>query len=212
MPKTKKYIPQDTASRLSLYLRSLRMLEKKRVDVASSEDITEFLNVSPVQFRKDLSYFGGFGKRGVGYGINALSKEIERILGTDIAWKIAIVGAGKLGSALLGYPGFPEFNLQIAAAFDSDPERIGKVRKGIKIEDARSMRGVLRGKGIKIAILAVPADKAQEVGEELAGCGVKAILNFAPVNLMLPKRISVSNVDMASELQGLIYKLKGERA
>ncbi len=188
------------------------MLGKKRVDVASSEDITEFLNVSPVQFRKDLSYFGGFGKRGVGYGINALSKEIERILGTDIAWKIAIVGAGKLGSALLGYPGFPEFNLQIAAAFDSDPERIGKVRKGIKIEDARSMRGVLRGKGIKIAILAVPADKAQEVGEELAGCGVKAILNFAPVNLMLPKRISVSNVDMASELQGLIYKLKGERA
>ena len=212
MPKTKKYIPQDTASRLSLYLRSLRMLEKKRVDVASSEDITEFLNVSSVQFRKDLSYFGGFGKRGVGYGTSALTKEIEKILGADVAWKIAIVGAGKLGSALLGYPGFTESNLQITAAFDNDPERIGKVRKGVTIEDAKSMRGVLRKKGIKIAILAVPADKAQEVGEELAACGVKAILNFAPVNLMLPKRISVSNVDMASELQGLIYKLKGERA
>ncbi|MFA5085801.1 MAG: redox-sensing transcriptional repressor Rex [Candidatus Omnitrophota bacterium] len=212
MPKTKKYIPQDTASRLSLYLRSLRMLEKKRVDVASSEDITEFLNVSSVQFRKDLSYFGGFGKRGVGYGTSALTKEIEKILGTDVEWKIAIVGAGKLGSALLGYPGFTEFNLQVVAAFDNDPERIGKVRKGIKIEDAGSMKGVLREKGIKIAILAVPADKAQEVGEKLAACGVKAILNFAPVNLMLPKGISVSNVDMASELQGLIYKLKGERA
>ncbi|MDD5311076.1 MAG: redox-sensing transcriptional repressor Rex [Candidatus Omnitrophica bacterium] len=212
MPKTKKYIPQDTASRLSLYLRSLRMLEKKRVDVASSEDITEFLNVSSVQFRKDLSYFGGFGKRGVGYGTSALKKEIEKILGTDMEWKIAIVGTGKLGSALLGYPGFTEFNLRIAAAFDNDPERIGKVRKGIKIEDAKVMKGILKEKGIKIAILAVPADKAQEVGEELATCGVKAILNFAPVNLMLPKRIPVSNVDMASELQGLIYKLKGEHA
>ncbi|MDD5423954.1 MAG: redox-sensing transcriptional repressor Rex [Candidatus Omnitrophica bacterium] len=212
MSKTKRNIPQDTASRLSLYLRSLRMLGKKRVDVASSEEITRFLNVTPVQFRKDLSYFGGFGKRGVGYDVARLTREIERILGTDAAWKIAIVGAGKLGSALLGYSGFHELNLQIVAAFDSSPERIGKVRQGVRIESTSRMKDILRKKGIRIAVLAVPADFAQKVGEELVRCGVKAVLNFAPVNLVLPEGVSVSNVDMASELESLIYKLKGERA
>lgn len=177
--------------------------------MASSEEITGFLNVSPVQFRKDLSYFGGFGKRGVGYDVRALAKDIERILGTDVVWKIAIIGAGKLGSALLGYSGFLEFNIQIVAAFDNNPERIGKTRQGIKIEDARAMRETLRDRGIKIAVLAVPAEAAQKVGEELAGCGVRAILNFAPVNLVLPKDVSVANVDMASELESLIYRLKG---
>jgi redox-sensing transcriptional repressor len=212
MSKTKRYIPHDTASRLSLYLRSLRMLGKKRVDVASSEEITQFLNVTPVQFRKDLSYFGGFGKRGVGYDVARLTREIEKILGTDAVWKIAIVGAGKLGSALLGHSGFLELNLQIVAAFDSNAEKIGKVRQGVRIESAVRMKDILRKKGVRIAVLAVPADSAQEVGEELVRCGVKAILNFAPVNLVLPKDVSVSNVDMASELESLIYKLKGERA
>ncbi|MFA5336053.1 MAG: redox-sensing transcriptional repressor Rex [Candidatus Omnitrophota bacterium] len=212
MSRSKRYIPQDTASRLSLYLRSLRMLGKKRVDVASSEEITRFLNVTPVQFRKDLSYFGGFGKRGVGYDVARLTREIEKILGTDAVWKIAIVGAGKLGSALLGYSGFHELNLRIVAAFDSSPERIGKVRQGVRIEDTSRMKDILRKKGIRIAVLAVPADFAQKVGEELARCGVKAVLNFAPVNLVLPEGVSVSNVDMASELESLIYKLKGERA
>ncbi|MFA6356533.1 MAG: redox-sensing transcriptional repressor Rex [Candidatus Omnitrophota bacterium] len=212
MSRSKRYIPQDTASRLSLYLRSLRMLGKKRVDVASSEEITRFLNVTPVQFRKDLSYFGGFGKRGVGYDVAGLTREIEKILGTDAVWKIAIVGAGKLGSALLGYSGFHELNLRIVAAFDSSPERIGKVRQGVRIENTSRMKDILRKKGIRIAVLAVPADFAQKVGEELACCGVKAVLNFAPVNLVLPEGVSVSNVDMASELESLIYKLKGERA
>jgi len=212
MSNKKRNIPQDTASRLSLYLRSLRMLGKKRVDVASSEEITQFLNVTPVQFRKDLSYFGGFGKRGVGYDVARLTREIERILGTDVAWKIAIVGAGKLGSALLGYSGFHELNLQIVAALDSNPDRIGKTRQGVRIEDASRMKEILKEKEIRIAVLAVPADSAQEVGEQLARCGVRAILNFAPVNLVLPKGVSVSNVDMASELESLIYKLKGERA
>lgn len=188
------------------------MLGKKRVDVASSEEITQFLNVTPVQFRKDLSYFGGFGKRGVGYDVARLTREIEKILGTDAVWKIAIVGAGKLGSALLGHSGFLELNLQIVAAFDSNAEKIGKVRQGIRVEDAARMKNILRKKGVRIAVLAVPADSAQEVGEELVRCGVKAILNFAPVNLVLPKDVSVSNVDMASELESLIYKLKGERA
>jgi len=121
----KRYVPHETARRLSLYLRSLKMLDRKKKTLASSEDITRFLNVSSVLFRKDLSYFGGFGKRGVGYKVKVLMKEIEKILRTDAVRKIALVGVGKLGSALLGYTGFPEFNLQIVAAFDADPDKIG---------------------------------------------------------------------------------------
>lgn len=211
MGPIKRYIPQETARRLSLYLRSLKMLDQKRKAVASSEDITRFLNVSSVQFRKDLSYFGGFGKRGVGYEVKVLMKEIEKILGTDAVRKIALVGVGRLGSALLGYTGFPEFNLQIVAAFDADPDKIGKVKRGFKIEDVNMMREAIKKEGIEIAILSAPVESAQKVAHELAKCGIRAILNFAPVNLVLPKDVFVSNVDMASELESLVYKLRRTR-
>jgi redox-sensing transcriptional repressor len=208
MPKNKQNIPQETARRLSLYLRSLKRLKGSGVNVASSEDVTRFLNISSTQLRKDLSYFGEFGKRGVGYDVNALVKDIEKILGTDTVWDIAIVGVGKLGSALLGYPGFFEFNLKVSAAFDSDPGKVGKITAGIKIEDISRMSQIIRRKNIKIAVLSVPAVTAQETAEKLAKCGIRAILNFAPVNLVLPKDIFVSNVDMATELESLVYKLK----
>ncbi len=208
MPKSKKSIPQETARRLSLYLRSLKRLRAGGVNLASSEDVTKFLNVSPTQLRKDLSYFGEFGKRGVGYDVSSLVKNIEKILGTDTVWGIAIAGVGKLGSALLGYPGFFEFNLKISTAFDSDPAKVGKIIAGIKIEDISRLKQVIREKNIKIAVLSVPGEAAQETAEKLAQCGVRAILNFAPVNLVLPKDIFVSNVDMATELESLVYKLK----
>lgn len=211
MGPLKRYIPQETARRLSLYLRSLKMLDQKKKTVASSEDITRFLNVSSVQFRKDLSYFGGFGKRGVGYEVKVLMKEIEKILGTDAVRKIALVGVGKLGSALLGYTGFPEFNLQIVVAFDADPDKIGKVKRGFKIEGVNRMREAIKKEGIEIAILSAPVESAQKVAHELAKCGIRAILNFAPVNLVLPKDVFVSNVDMASELESLVYKLRRTR-
>ncbi len=204
----KRYIPQETARRLSLYLRSLKMLDQKNKAVASSEDITRFSNISSVQFRKDLSYFGGFGKRGVGYEVKGLMREIEKILGTDAARKIALVGVGKLGSALLGYTGFPEFNLQIVAAFDADPDKIGKTKRGFKIESISNMKEIIKKEGVEVAILSVSAESAQDVAGALADSGIKAILNFAPVNLALPKDVFVSNVDMASELESLIYKLK----
>lgn len=208
MDKGKVVIPQETARRLSLYVRSLRRLSQKGISVASSEEITRFLNISPAQFRKDLSYFGEFGRRGIGYGVETLRKEIEKILGINVVWKIILVGVGKLGFALLGYPGFLEFNLQIVAAFDNDPGRIGKVRGGVKIEDVSSMRRRIKEKGANIAILSVPSESAQGIAEQLTSCGIKAILNFAPINLVLEKDIFVSNVDMASELESLIYKLK----
>jgi redox-sensing transcriptional repressor len=206
--KITNYIPQETARRLSLYVRSLRRLGEQGIKVSSSEEITRFLNISSVQFRKDLSYFGEFGKRGVGYDVEALSKEIEKILGTDVVWKIVLVGVGKLGSALLGYPGFLEFNLEIAYAFDNDIGKIGKVWEGIRIEDISKMKEIIQKNNIKIAILSVPIDSAQRQSQELVKCGIKAILNFVPLNLVLPKNIFVSNVDMASELESLVYKLK----
>lgn len=205
------HIPQETARRLSLYLRSLRRLIQDRIKVASSEEITKFLNVSSAQFRKDLSYFGEFGRRGIGYDIETLRQEIGKILGTNVVWKIALVGVGKLGYALLGYPGFLELNLQISAAFDNDPAKIGKVRGGIKIEGMRRMKELIKKNGVKIAVLSVPAEAAQGISEELAAGGIKAVLNFAPVNLVLPNNIYVSNVDMASELESLVYKLKRGR-
>ncbi|MDD5730598.1 MAG: redox-sensing transcriptional repressor Rex [Candidatus Omnitrophica bacterium] len=208
MMKDKQYIPQETAKRLSLYLRSLRRLARENKNIASSEEIVRFLNISSVQLRKDLSYFGEFGRRGVGYNVELLKKEIGKILGTDVVWKIALVGVGKLGSALLRYPGFLEFNLQIICAFDNRKEKIGKVFEGVKIEDTSKMMQVVSDNGIKIAVLAVSAEAAQQVSEELVKCGVKAILNFSPVNLILPGSVFVSNVDMASELESLVYKLK----
>ncbi|MFA5117606.1 MAG: redox-sensing transcriptional repressor Rex [Candidatus Omnitrophota bacterium] len=208
MNEVKKYIPQETARRLSLYLRSLRRLGQEKVAVASSADITRFLNISSVQLRKDLSYFGEFGRRGVGYDVDILKGEIEKILGTDVVWKIALVGIGRLGSALLGYKGFREFNLQIAVAFDNDPAKIGKTREGIKIEHIARIREIIAQKAIKIAMLSVSAASAQRVSDELVKCGIKSILNFSPVNLVLPADIYVSNVDMASELESLVYKLK----
>ena len=200
-------IPQDTVKRLSLYLRILSRLGARKVKVASSGDITSFLHISPVQLRKDLSYFGEFGRRGVGYDVQALKGEIEKILGTNVIRKIALVGVGKLGSALLGYPGFTEFNLQICAAFDTDARKVGRAHQGIRIEHLCRLKRVVKDQGIKIAILAVSADAAQNVSEDLVNSGIKAILNFSPVNLALPVDVYVSNVDMASELESLVYKL-----
>lgn len=193
---------------MSLYLRSLRRLEEEKVRVASSFDITRFLSISSVQFRKDLSYFGGFGRRGVGYDVESLKREIEKILGTDSVWKIALVGVGKLGSALLAYPGFLEFNLQITAAFDNDARKVGKSWGGVRIEPIGRLKESIKKNNIKIAILAVSAESALKISRELVVSGIKAILNFSPVNLVLPSDISVSNVDMASELESLVYKLK----
>jgi redox-sensing transcriptional repressor len=208
MPANQIYIPQETARRMSLYLRSLRRLRQDKIEVVSSKQITRFLNIFPFCFRKDLSYFGGFGKRGVGYNVGALINEIEKILGTNVLSEIVLVGVGKLGSALLEYPGFLEFNLKICAAFDNDKNKIGSLYGRVKVEPIKKLKAAIRKKNIKIAILCVPKEFAQEVSQDLVNFGIRAILNFSPVNLILPRHIFVSNADMASELEGLIFKLK----
>ncbi len=208
----KRNVPADTVRRMSLYLRKLKSLKEKGALTVSSREITLYLNIPAEQFRKDLSYFGGFGKRGVGYDLDRLINAVEEILGVNRVWKVILVGTGKLGSALLGYPGFARFNIRIADAFDTDPAKIGKSIGGMKVRSFREIADRVAVLGARIAVLCVPAEVAQDVADELVRCGVKGILNFAPVNLLMPAGIAVTGVDMACELETIIYRLKEERS
>ncbi len=198
----------EAIRRLSIYLRNLKRLKAQNTDVISSAKLTKFLNVSPAQFRKDLSFFGGFGKRGVGYNVERLAQEIETILGLDQERRIAIVGIGRLGSALLGFEGFSKFNLKITLAFDIDKDKVRRARKGVKISHVKQMQRIIRKENIKIAIISTPPEVAQKIADELVSSGIKGILNFAPIVLKVPQTVSVSDVDMASELESLIFLTK----
>jgi len=206
---TKQSFSQETIKRLSLYLRNLKRLRERQIYVISSDKITSFLDATPEQFRKDLSYFGEFGKRGVGYNVERLIKEIENILGVNREWKIIIVGAGSLGSALLGFVGFSKFNIKITHAFDNDKRKVGKVRNGVKIYNITKIKSIIKDNDIKLAIISTPLEAAQNIADILVKSGIKGILNFAPVVLKVNKSVSVSNVDMTSELESLIFFAKG---
>ncbi|MCM8767256.1 MAG: redox-sensing transcriptional repressor Rex [Candidatus Omnitrophica bacterium] len=204
----KKNIPGDTIKRLPVYLRNLLNLKKEGKKIVSSKEITFSLNISPVQFRKDLSYFGKFGKRGVGYDVDNLIKMLKKIIGIDKKIKVILVGVGRLGSALIRYKGFSSMNMEIIGAFDNDPNKIGKKIEEIEIMSMDRMPEFLKRNKIEVGIICVPFDKAQEVAEHMIKSGIKGILNFAPTRLNLSKNIFVNYVDMASELGFLIFKLK----
>lgn len=201
----------ETIKRLSVYLKNLKRIDEQNISIISSVQITQFLNATPVQFRKDLSYFGGFGKRGVGYNVKQLIKEIEKILGINKQQKIILVGAGKLGSALLSFKGFSKFNLKISYVLDSDKNKIGKTKEGIKIEDVKNILNILKHTDVKIAVLSTPPEVAQDIADELIASGIKGILNFTPVILKAPEYVSISNVDMACELESLIFFAKQKK-
>jgi redox-sensing transcriptional repressor len=196
-------IPLDTIRRLSVYLRTLNRLKDKGVATINSVELAEPLNFSSAQLRKDLSYFGRFGKAGVGYEVDKLSEKIHSILGTYRTWNVAVLGVGGLGTALLGYSGFQDF----CAALDNDPRKIGKTVNGIPVRHINDLPQVTRECDIKTAILTVTKTEAQEVAQRAAACGIKAILNFAPVTLSLPKGIYVSNMDVSCELETLVCRL-----
>lgn len=206
--KKKASFSLETIRRLSLYLRNLKRLKERDIDIISSDKITQFLNVTSVQFRKDLSFFGGFGKRGVGYSVERLIEEIENILGVNKDWTIIMVGVGKLGSALLSFEGFSKFNIKIAYCFDIDQDKTGKTRRGVEILDIKNMKSIIKKNNIKIAIISTPPEAAQTIADDLVGAGIKGILNFAPRVLRVPENVSVSNVDMACELESLIFFAK----
>lgn len=170
----------------------------------SSRDLADFLSVNSSQIRKDFSYFGGFGTPGVGYNIEKLIKQIKKILRLNVVQKAALVGVGNLGSAVLAYPGFGTYGFDIAAAFDSDPKKIGKKVKNVTIEDVSKLRTLKRRK-VNLGIIAVPQEAAQRVADGLVKAGIRGILNFSPCYIAVPKKVKVIGIDIAMDLARLPY-------
>jgi len=197
-------IPDETVRRLPVYLRVLLACRRQGQEKLSSQDMAEPSGVNPWQIRKDFSYFGALGTRGVGYDIEKLARQIKKILKLDIVRKAALVGVGNLGSAVLAYPGFEIYGFDIAAAFDADPGKIGKKIKGIVIEDVSNLRG-LGARKIELGIIAVPREAAQQTADALVGAGVKGILNFSPCYITVPKKVKVITIDIAMDLARLPY-------
>jgi redox-sensing transcriptional repressor len=204
-------VPIPTLERLATYLRYLIDLEASHVDTISSTDVEKQTGINAAQFRKDLSYFGEFGKPGVGYNVVELQTRIARILKIDQLQPILVIGAGNLGSALIGYPGLREHKFHIAAAFDSDPAKIGRTQGDLIIRDEESLSLVNAEIGARMAIICVPAAAAQTVAEAAILAGVRVILNFAPLILKVPERIVVRNVSFLQELAVLSYHLSSEK-
>ncbi len=198
-------IPKVAASRLSRYLRYLEELQGNEVTTTSSHELGAALGVTAAQVRKDLGYFGQFGFPGLGYKISNLIPEIQRILGTNRAWNVAIVGIGNLGNALLRYKGFQAHGFRIVALFDSNPKLIGKTVEGNKVLPVEQIARVVRESSIELAILSVPATSAQEVADRLIGAGVRGIYNFAPIRLNVPEAVAYVSIDLAVELEQLAF-------
>jgi redox-sensing transcriptional repressor len=198
-----KRIPESVIPRLSLYYRAL--IESQQADYISSEELARLTKFSSALVRRDLTYFGQFGTPGKGYNINGLKKEILRILGLNSERKVALAGVGNLGSALLAYKGFEKSGFRIVIAFDNDLKKIGKNLKGVAVRNISEMKKIIPGEKIKMAIVTVPVDKAQEVIDELISVGVKAILNFAPFRPHVPEDVELVNIDLTIELERLAY-------
>lgn len=201
------HIPRPTIERLPLYLRCLSRLRSSGVEVISSDELGKLLGITSVQIRKDLAYFGEFGRRGVGYDVNSLLTQVTEILGADRPRKIALVGLGHLGQALANYDGFREHGFHISAIFDADPNKIGLTIAGQRVLPADRIFDVVKQAAIELVILAVPAHAAQRVTDVLVQAGVKAIWNFAPVRLSTPEFVEVRQENMIVGLLALSYYL-----
>jgi redox-sensing transcriptional repressor len=197
----------DAIQRISMYLRELKRLKDKGTTLVSSVALAQAVNVTPDQLRKDLSYLGGFGKRGVGYNVGYLIEKLQEIFGLNNRWNIALVGVGRLGSALMSYPGFALEHVKITAAFDKDTAKVGTLCAGVKVDHIDDLKKVVDEQAIKVGMLCVQAEVAQDITDMLVAAGIKAILNFAPVNVSVPQGIFVSRVDMGSKLESLIFFL-----
>jgi redox-sensing transcriptional repressor len=200
-------VPDIVIGRLPIYLRALAHLMDEGQKITASRDLAERLGISSAQIRKDLSHFGEFGKQGMGYDIAHLRVQIRRILQVDRIWDVALVGAGDLGHAIAHYGGFEGRGFRVACVFDSNPQKVGRRLGRFDICDAANLAEKLQGMGIKIAIVAVPASAAQAVVNELVRGGVKAILNYAPITLMVPPDVHVQHIDPVTHLQRMTYYL-----
>jgi len=197
-------VPPAVVNRLSLYLRELQHLINGGNETTSSSQLGLRLGFTDAQVRKDLAHFGHFGHPGIGYRCDGA---IRSILGTDREWRVALVGVGNLGRALLGYRGFSEQGFRLEAAFDADPAKIGTQLEGIEIHDITRLREILVNKQIELGLIAVPAAEAQEVADQLVTAGVGGIVNFAPVTLTVPDGVSKVGVDLARELEQVTFSV-----
>ncbi len=202
-----KKISESTIHRLSLYYRALSLLEKENYDTVSSKQLAKIERLTPAQVRKDLSFFGSFGTRGLGYPVNELKQKIATILGIDRQWRVALIGIGNIGSALVSYKEFARQGFQIVKLFDNDQRKIGSNHKGIIVSDIKNLEQELSEASIEMVVLTTPPTVAQYLVDDIVNSGVKAILNFAPINLKVPEHIYLRNENMAMELEYLSFAL-----
>ncbi len=206
----KRNIPDIIVSRLPVYLRALRHMQAQKLQTTSSQELGEQVGISAAQIRKDLSQFGEFGKQGTGYNIAFLVSKLREILQVEKVWDVALVGMGDMGHALARYPGFTDRGFRITMFFDNDHSKIGTKMGEYKVQDAKGMAESIRAAGIKLAMVCVPAEAAQEVTNQLVEAGVKSILNYAPISLSVPEGVRVQYLDPSIGLQRMTYYLKQE--
>lgn len=208
---TARRISDSTVRRLSQYLRFLEELEARGEETVSSGDLASRGGMTPAQVRKDLSHFGSFGKRGMGYAVPDLRERLASILGVDRQWRVCLVGAGRLGAALYQYEGFRDRGFRFVAVFDRDPERIGARWGDLVVEDVANVARVIARREIEMGVIVTPGEAAQEVADELAAAGVEAILNFAPRRIRVPESVALRDVNLVVELESLSFALtRGE--
>jgi redox-sensing transcriptional repressor len=200
-------IPEGVIERLPAYLSVLIQLRTDGVGTVSSARLGELTSVNPAQIRRDLTHFGSFGKRGVGYEISTLVERIQRILGADHVHQLALVGAGNLGSAIAGYNGLRQHGFLVTAIFDADPSKVGTYIGEIKVQPMSELQPSLREQSIRIGVVAVPPAAAQEVTDQLAAAGVRIVLNYTPVIVRVPEGVTLHNTDPVQELLHTLYYL-----
>lgn len=203
-------IPEVVISRLPIYYRLLSRLKVEGRAVVSSQELGDALGVTPAQIRKDLSYFGRFGKQGRGYSVQRLIEELRQILGLERRWKMVLVGIGQLGRAIVSYDGFAPQGFEITSLYDADPQTIGTVVSGLTVRDAKQLETDLITEPPEIGVVAVPADHAQDVIDALVRSGVRAILNYAPRAVQVPPHIRLQQIDPVISLQSITYHLTRE--
>ncbi len=201
-------IPAVVIDRLPLYARALNTLENQSRDVVSSQELGSLLGVTPAQIRKDLSYFGRFGKQGRGYNVRRLAEQLRQILGLDRQWSMVLVGVGNLGQAILSYVGFQPQGFVVVDAFDADPKIVGEKVAGHVVRDVTELPGYLKGRQVDIGIVSVPAQYAQPIVDTLVAGGIRSILNYAPTAIQVPGRVHVRHIDPVLALQSMTFYLK----
>jgi redox-sensing transcriptional repressor len=200
-------ISKATIDRLPLYFRTLRLAQDEGIDIISSDELGRRLSITPEQIRKDLASFGQFGKKGVGYYVNELKRNVGEILGLDNHWNIAVVGIGHLGAALANYQNFVTLGFNLVALFDQDPNIIGATVNHVKVEDISQLDMIIKQRNIQIGIIAVPAAFAQGIADQFVKAGIRGIWNFAPIKMKVPQSMHIVNEDLSVGLSSLSYHI-----